>query len=111
MTVPRQPTTASPHTVDPDLVERAASAALATPGVAALHGGMFGEVATYLPGRRILGITLDEQSCAVHLTVRYPADLYETADRVRAAVEPIVGVPVHITIEDLLTADEVGRMQ
>ena len=105
MTVPRQPTTASPHTVDPDLVERAASAALATPG------GMFGEVATYLPGRRILGITLDEQSCAVHLTVRYPADLYETADRVRAAVEPIVGVPVHITIEDLLTADEVGRMQ
>ncbi|WP_408014641.1 Asp23/Gls24 family envelope stress response protein [Rhodococcus xishaensis] len=86
--------------------ERAAEAVLAVPGVAGLHGGEFGTIATYLPGRRVTGVQINADSCAVHVTLRYPADLFETAERVRAAVHAIVGVPVDVTIEDL--TDETG---
>lgn len=95
----------------PSPVELAASAALAVPGVSGLHGGEFGTVATYLPGRRVTGITLQEDACAVHVTLRYPADLFVTADRVRDAVQAIVGVRVDVTVEDLtndLPHDETG---
>ncbi|RVW01494.1 Asp23/Gls24 family envelope stress response protein [Rhodococcus spongiicola] len=86
--------------------ERAAEAALAVPGVAGLHGGEFGTIATYLPGRRITGVQINADSCAVHLILRYPADLFETAERVRTAVRSIVGIPVDVTIEDI--TDETG---
>ncbi|MFD4183444.1 hypothetical protein ACFWPB_20405, partial [Rhodococcus sp. NPDC058514] len=46
---------AAQETEPADLI---ADAVLAVPGVAGLHGGMFGEVATYLPGRRVLGVAL-----------------------------------------------------
>ncbi len=38
-----------PDTHAEDISERIVAAVLATPGVAAMHGGAFGEVATYLP--------------------------------------------------------------
>lgn len=83
------------------------------PGVTGLHGGEFGTVATYLPGRRVTGIRIDDDTCSVHVTVRYPADLFATAERIRAAVRAVVDVPVDVTIEDLEdpgdhTADQTG---
>jgi hypothetical protein len=98
-----------PDTGTEDLSERVAAAVLATPGVAALHGGEFGEIATYLPGRRVTGVTIGPSSCAVHVAVRYPANVVDTAENVRAAVESLVNVPVDVTIEDLLT--ETGHTQ
>ncbi|CBH49627.1 hypothetical protein [Prescottella equi] len=95
----------------PDIADLAATAALAVPGVSGLHGGEFGTVATYLPGRRITGISIGADACAVHVILRYPADLIATADRVRDAVRAVVGVPVDVTIEDLtddLPHDETG---
>lgn len=90
--------------------ELAARAALAVPEVAGLHGGEFGEIATYLPGRRVTGVRLGDDHCSVHVTVRYPADLFATAERVRAAVHAVVGIPVDVTIEDLTDTpdDETG---
>ncbi|WP_137724940.1 hypothetical protein [Prescottella subtropica] len=84
-------------------IDRAAAAALSVPGVTGLHGGEFGTVATYLPGRRVTGIRVDDGHCAVHVTVRYPIDLFATAQRIRTAVHPIVAVPVDVTIEDVTT--------
>ncbi|MGL5861474.1 MAG: hypothetical protein ACRCY9_09490, partial [Phycicoccus sp.] len=55
----------------PDLADRVAEAVLAVPGVAGLHGGTFGEVATYLPGRRVIGIRLNDVAAEVHVTVVY----------------------------------------
>ncbi|CAM2834162.1 Asp23/Gls24 family envelope stress response protein [Prescottella defluvii] len=81
--------------------ELAAQAALAVPQVVGLHGGEFGEVATYLPGRRVTGVRIDDTRCSVHVTVRYPADLFATAERIRDAVREVVSVPVDVTIEDL----------
>ncbi|GAB2639567.1 hypothetical protein ABI214_19755 [Prescottella soli] len=102
-----------PATQELSAAERAAEAALAVPGVTGLHGGEFGTVATYLPGRRVTGIRIDDDTCSVHVTVRYPADLFATAERIRAAVRAVVDVPVDVTIEDLEdpgdhTADQTG---
>ena len=43
---------------DPALAEAVAAAVLAHPGVARLSGGAFGTVASYLPGRRVVGVRL-----------------------------------------------------
>ncbi|MFC9787184.1 hypothetical protein [Rhodococcus sp. NPDC127528] len=86
---------------DTEAADRIAALVLAVPGVADLHGGMFGEVATYLPGRRLLGVALTEESCAVHITVTYPANVVDVAEAVRRAVTPAVAVPVNVTVEDV----------
>lgn len=99
-----------PATQHLSAVERAAAATLSVPGVAGLHGREFGTVATYLPGRRVTGIRLGDTGCAVHITVRYPADLFAVAESVRTAVRPIVDTAVDVTIEDL-TADQTGPQQ
>lgn len=84
-----------------DVAELVAETVLSVAGVAALNSGPFGEIATYLPGRRIPGIRIGAGRCAVHLTAEYPADLSAVADAVRAAVETVVGPPVDVTIEDV----------
>ena len=84
------------------LADAVAAAALAVPGVVALHTGTFGEVATYLAGRRVDGVQLRADSCSVHLVLAWGAPVLATADQVRAAVEPLVGTPVDISIEDVI---------
>ncbi len=84
-------------------VELIAAAVAACPLVAALHGGRYGHIATYLPGRRIGGVRLTESELAVHVVARYPATVTEVADQIRAAVaERAGGLPVAVTIEDLV---------
>lgn len=84
------------------LADAVAAAALAVPGVVDLHTGAFGEVATYLVGRRVPGVQIRPQGCAVHLVLAWGAPVLATADLVRAAVEPLVGTPVDISVEDVL---------
>lgn len=85
----------------PDL-EAVAAAALGCPLVADLTGGRFGEVATYLPGRRILGVRQVEGTVEVHVVARWGTPLPEVADVVRAAVTPHAGgVPVAVFIDDI----------
>ncbi|EME21169.1 Asp23/Gls24 family envelope stress response protein [Rhodococcus triatomae] len=81
-----------------------AARVLAVPGVAGLHGGTFGEVATYLPGRRVLGIRLTDPGCAIHIVVAYPHNVVDVADAVHHAVTPLAGGPVIVTVEDVSDA-------
>ncbi|NED70757.1 hypothetical protein G3I15_58540, partial [Streptomyces sp. SID10244] len=37
-----------------------ADAVTAVPGVTGLYGGVFGEIATYLPGGRVSGVVVDD---------------------------------------------------
>jgi hypothetical protein len=41
-------------------VDAVAAAVLACPGVAALDGGQYGEVASYLPGRKVAGVMVSD---------------------------------------------------
>lgn len=81
---------------------RIAAAVAGCPAVARLHGGAYGEVATYLPGVLVTGVRAGDEVIAVHVTGVWPATLAEIASQVRAAVEPFGGaIPVSVTVEDL----------
>ena len=86
----------------PELADVIAAAVTAVDGVADLHGGMFGEAATYLPGRRVPGIRLAEDGTEVHVSLLFGYPLRSTAEAVRDAVAPLVTGPVHVTVEDVV---------
>ncbi len=90
------------------IADSVAAAALSVPGVTRLHTGSFGEVATYLPGRRVEGVRLQGGSTEVHLVLRPEVDLLRTAEAVRAVVTALVGGTVDVFVEDLGTATVVS---
>jgi hypothetical protein len=90
-----------------EVLDLIAEAARACPAVAGLHGGLFGQRNTYLPGRRVSGVTLSGDEAVVGVVGRYPASVAEIASQVRAAVGALVpGVPVTVNVEDLLLPGE-----
>ena len=79
-----------------------AAAVLACPGVVGLHGGVFGEVATYLPSRRVIGVQVAADRVAVHITARLGDPVQLVAAGVRAVTEPLAcGWPVDVVVEDV----------
>ena len=83
-------------------LEAVAAAALGSPLIADLSGGRFGEIATYLPGRRIVGVREVEGTVEVHVVARWGTPLPEVADILRAAVTPHAGgLPVAVFVEDI----------
>jgi hypothetical protein len=85
-----------------ELSEQIAAAARSVEGVADLHGGMFGEIGTYLSGVRVAGIRIAGGRIEVHVTLYWDYPVRATADAVRSAVEPLVDQPVYVTVEDLV---------
>jgi len=83
------------------LADRVAAAVLTVRGVIGLHGGMFGETATYLPGRRVPGVRLTEDVTDIHLSLAYGSPIAATAQQVRTAVAALVPGPVNVTVEDV----------
>lgn len=88
----------------PTAADEVALLVLAVPGVVRLHAGRFGEVATYLPGRRVTGVKLGDRGAEVHVVVAAGAPIRQTAQRIHAAVAPLVAGPVHVYIEDVTFA-------
>lgn len=85
------------------VADTVAGIARAVAGVAGLHPGMFGEVATYLPGRRVTGVRIFDDRIDVHISVLRGAAVRETAADVRAAVAAALpGRPVDVTVEDIV---------
>jgi hypothetical protein len=83
--------------------ERVAAAVEKVPTVARLSSGSTGaEIATYLPGRRVRGVRVDEETVEVHVVARWPAVLPEVGDAVRSAAGPLVGGrAIEVVIDDL----------
>lgn len=92
---------AGPGEAQPDVADLVAGAVRAVPGVADLHPGMWGEAATYLPGRRVQGVQVRPASTHVHVVLAWGVDIAATADAIRAAVQPIVGTTVDVTVQDM----------
>jgi len=91
-------------TVGPDphsLAEDVEAVVLALPGVVRLDGGRFGGIGTYLPGRRITGVRIDEEGTEVHIVVAGVEPIQTTAGRVQRAVSAIAPMPVHVHVEDI----------
>ncbi len=77
--------------------DRADVIAAAVSGV----GGLFGEAATYLPGRRVTGVRLSDDGVEVHVTVSYGRSVHAVADAVRTAVASLVTGSVDVIVEDV----------
>ncbi|GAA3948807.1 Asp23/Gls24 family envelope stress response protein [Gordonia caeni] len=86
------------------LAAQIARAVLAVPGVVDLDGGMFGEVATYLPGERVAGVQLSDTEGSVHIVVDLAHDLREVAAAAGAVASELSGVPIAVTVEDVTPA-------
>lgn len=89
-----------------DLVDRIGEAALADPAVARLDGGPFQTVATYLPGRRVVGVTVDDRiTVSVVVAVGHP--IPAVAQALRERVRRVAGdVPVDVHVNDLESKEE-----
>lgn len=85
-----------------DQADTVAAAVLGVPGVVALHGGTFGEVGTYLPGRKVDGVRIRDDVTEVHVVLTWGVDVRETAGAVRSAVQPLTGTPVDVCVEDVV---------
>ncbi|HEX5494734.1 MAG TPA: hypothetical protein VFX70_09200 [Mycobacteriales bacterium] len=93
-------------TVDPDAV---AAAATACRTVAGLSGGPAGTVASYLPGRRVVGVRVGDGAVAVHVVGAYGPPVARIGAEVRAAVAPLSGGrAVDVVVEDLTGAEPDG---
>ncbi|HVL83246.1 MAG TPA: hypothetical protein VM367_02995 [Pseudonocardia sp.] len=91
----------------PDRVAQVAAAVLAHPAVARLDGGPFGTVASYLPGRRLVGIRLGSAGGPVEVAVvvRLGPPLPGLAAELAQAVRDVLGpVPVEVTFADVVPA-------
>ena len=76
----------------------------AVDGVAAMHGGRYGTVASYLPGPRVTGLRIEDGKVDVHLALYEGQNMAPVAESVRRELTRIVGCDsksVVITIEDL----------
>lgn len=79
------------------------------PAVAHLDGGPFGTVASYLPGRRVVGVRVAEEERMVHLAVvlwlGWP--VLPVVAELRQAVTEIAGpVRVDVTVADLHSLED-----
>jgi len=83
------------------LADAVREAVLRVDGVAGTHTGTFGEVATYLPGRRVEGVRLRPDGAEVHVVLAWGAPVGATADAIRAAVAPLTGATVDVVIQDV----------
>ena len=102
--------TPAPGPVGTADLEAVAAAALGCPLIADLTGGRFGEVATYRPGRRILGVREVDGVVEVHVVAKWGTPLPEVAEVVRAAVAPCAGgLPVSVFVDDIETPGDPPR--
>lgn len=102
----------TPHRDDPALrAERVAAAVTAHPAVAGLHGGTYGAVVTYLPGRRLLGVRIGHADEPVELAVvLYPdRPIPDVVRALRREVSALCdGAAVDITVADIVVPGEPG---
>jgi hypothetical protein len=72
------------------------------PSVAALSGGRFGEVTTYLPGTRIPGVAVAPGGVRVSVVGTTTATAASLTAEIRAALVPLVhSLPVEIIWADI----------
>ncbi|MEV4114179.1 hypothetical protein [Nonomuraea sp. NPDC049695] len=72
-------------------------------GVAGLSGGPFGTVATYLPGKRLMGVSVNDRAVEIAIVATMDRPFPETADEVRRAVsEPAGDRRVNVRIDDVV---------
>jgi hypothetical protein len=97
--------TSGPRDTADELAVRVAELVAAHPAVVRLDGGIFGAVATYLPGRKLLGVRVDEHGGPVEVAVvlSLAVPIPEVVADLRARVAAVAGGrPVDVTVSDVV---------
>lgn len=95
-----------------DDAESVAATVRALPGVAGLYTGGIAPLATYLPGKRVLGVRMDESSVQVSVVVEAGTSALSAAGQVRAALADAAAgrrIDVHVGDVRLPGDEEEGR--
>jgi hypothetical protein len=67
-----------------------------------LDGGPFGEVASYLPGRTVPGVAVDDSRIRVQVRSEWGVPAADVAALITAALTPLAGPrPVDVAIADI----------
>ena len=83
-------------------VDAAAAAVRQCDGVSGLDGGPYHEVATYLPGRTVDGVSVDAGRVQVQVRSRWGVEAPLLATLIQITLAPLVGSrPVDVTIADI----------
>jgi hypothetical protein len=83
-------------------VDAVAAAVRACPGVSDLHGGRYGEVTTYLPGRVVRGVVVESGRIRVQVRSEWGTEAPKLAAAITAALAPLTGnLPVDVAIADI----------
>jgi hypothetical protein len=71
-------------------------------GVSALDGGPFGEVTSYLPGRTVPGVAVDDNRIRVQVRSKWGVPASDVAALITAALAPLAGPrAVDVAIADI----------
>ena len=88
-------------------VDAIAAAIMACPAVAGLHEGGNLAVATYLPGRRVVGVRVEDQRVLVSVVLGSGSSVRMLESQVRSALAPHVrGRRVDVHVADVETSWE-----
>ncbi|MBC6449501.1 hypothetical protein [Actinokineospora xionganensis] len=89
-----------------ELVDRIGEAVLADPAVVRLDGGPFQTIATYLPGRRVVGVTAADR-ITVSVVLRLDQPIPAVAAALRERVRRVAGdLPIDVHVNDLESKEE-----
>jgi hypothetical protein len=83
-------------------------AVLGCPDVAAVYGGAFGEIASYLPGRAAVpGVRIDDDVVEVHVIARYGSPLAQVGEQIGAALTSrLHDRQLRVSVEDIVLPGE-----
>ena len=88
-------------------VDAIAAAMMACPAVAALHEGGTRAVATYLPGRRVVGVRIEEERVLVSVVLASGSSVQMLEAQVRSRLAPHVrGRQVDVHVADVQNAKD-----
>jgi len=83
-------------------VDAVAAAVRGCTGVSALDGGRDGEVASYLPGRKVPGVQVGEGRVRVQVRSRWGVPAADLAAMITVVLTPLTGTrPVDVLIADI----------
>jgi hypothetical protein len=100
MTIP--PADSTPTAIDGIDVDAVAAAVQRCPGVASLDSGRFGEVGSYLPGRRVPGVVVSGGRVTVQIRSQWGIPAASLAALITAELAPLTGHhPVDVVIADI----------
>jgi hypothetical protein len=99
---PSLPDMPGPALLDSTEIDAVAAIVRGCAGVSALDSGPFGEVASYLPGRIVPGVAVDDSRIRVQVRSEWGVPATDVAAQITAAVAPLAGPrPVDVTIADI----------